>query len=847
MKRPIRIVVVALLASACGGGGGSSGQNESPPPPPPPPNATFEVMGSSKVDEYDNPLVTVTLSLDRAADGEVSAPVTIAGTATRDYDYVASADAFNIEAGQASDSIEIDIYRDFEAEGDETITVELGALTGEAELSGNNMLIVDIVDGESAAVLKGPEDFEGEDEDLTLFTLYYQIGETSVDFGVQVWNSSDETVRLQADLATDIDFEQNVEALGAVAVEPIGDDPDLSELLGHIQPYSVSLENLTAETTYYIRAYLGDPPASIEEALEEAQERFDVVFLGFATDASGAVRTRCHAPSRTPDPSGEDPFFSEQWHLVNTGQMAFSDSAGVAGADLDMRQAIDDGLGGDGVKLAVVDTGLEICHPDLVDNIVPGGSYNFAFEHTPGARHDDPFHLDIFGDHGTSVAGVAAAVASNGLGGRGVAPQVELVGFNLGVSFSDDPERDAIRSLGGSTSMPDSASVDVFNMSWGSILPSENTSPDFVSLLKHGTSELRNGLGALYVKAAGNSFGQCLRRHALNDEVGCLGSNTDPDQNLPHTLTIGGFNASDVKSSYSSAGANLWVVAPSGEDGLKAPAIITTDQAGIDFGYDIDPRNRLSSSGDYISGFGGTSSAAPALAGVIALLLESAPALTWRDVKHVLAVSARKIDPDRRASRVAYKGHPYIAQHAWQTNDAGYDFHNWYGFGAVSVDDAIELAATHMPASLGTFSESDWFVFSPAMDETLTIPDADGSGISRTIDIANPLTTAASIEAVILEISVEHPYPIELGITLTSPSGMPSVLNAPFNSIFDGFHQGIQSWQLMSNAFYGESIHGEWTLQVVDLAEEDEGRITNWRLKFYYGEHGDGAASRPRP
>ena len=99
-----------------------------------------------------------------------------------------------------------------------------------------------------------------------------------------------------------------------------------------------------------------------------------------------------------------------------------------------------------------------------------------------------------------------------------------------------------------------------------------------MNLVKMGTSDLREGLGVLYVRAGGNAFSFCGGAHPLNREVGCISSNSDriktclPDHG-------GAFNAKDVKSSYSSAGANLWVVAPGGEDGEEHPAIITTDQS----------------------------------------------------------------------------------------------------------------------------------------------------------------------------------------------------------------------------------------------------------------------------
>jgi len=208
------------------------------------------------------------------------------------------------------------------------------------------------------------------------------------------------------------------------------------------------------------------------------------------------------------------------------------------------------------------------------------------------------------------------------------------------------------------------------------------------------------------------------------------------------------------------------------------------------------------------------------------------PGLTWRDVKHVLASSARRIDADRTPVRAAFDGVRLTLRHGWRTNAAGYAFHNWYGFGAVSLDAAVALAETHEPGSLGEFIESDWL--GPEQVDA-AIPDGSGAGVSDSFVVAG-LPETADIEAVVLEIGVEHTDASDLGVSLTSPGGMASVLNAPFNAVLDD-HPGLIEWRLLSNAFYGESPNGEWTVTVVDLAPGDSGTLGSWRLRFYYGEH----------
>ncbi|MDE0451772.1 MAG: S8 family serine peptidase [Gammaproteobacteria bacterium] len=831
-------VVAAVYLPAIGGCGG--GTTESPPPPPPA-TISLSVSGNASVEEAENPKVQVNVKLDAPARGSIGVRLHFAGTAERDRDYEVGADSFTIPNNATSATAEVDVYRDFEEEGDEIIEVSVGAFTGSAQLGEASSVTLTVLDGDTATVDKTPP--LPPESSATLLPLLFGVTEDAIMLVVIALAPPDATVPLPlvAEWSTDIDFDTDVHMIGAYEIAPITDPFDL--FLGSLRQFLLPLADLAPNGNYFVRVHLGKRPSNGLEGLGP-----DVYLNGFATSADGLVTVRCEAPHRTPDTRGVDPLFAEQWHLRNTGQTAFSDRGGIAGADLRMAEAIDAGRNGAGVKLAIVDTGLEICHPDLAANTAVGGSFNFGFLGTPGASPGDPFNFSTLGDHGTSVAGIAAAAANNGYGGRGVAPEVTLVGFNP-IEAAGDPEDDPeaaaptamLQSLGASDRNPDSASVDIFNMSFGYEAPSENSQEEWVRLFRMGSEQLRSGRGALYVKAAGNQFDACDQVHPFNREVGCFSSNSDPDQNLPWLTVVGGFNAHDVRSSYSSAGANLWVVGPSGEDGAESPAMITTDQAGTLSGFSqfvphgLTSEHTLNRDGDYVSAFGGTSSAAPAVAGAIAVLLDVNPDLTWRDVKHILANSARTIDPDIAEVRAAFNGTPYVAQHAWQANAAGYGFHNWYGFGAVDVDAAVEMASGYAPANLGAFVESEWFDASVDADMPLAIPDVDGAGISVMLEVAG-MPVTANIEAVVLEIAVEHTNALDLGVTLRSAAGTASVVNPPLNTLLEGF-EGMHDWHLLSNAFYGENPNGEWTVHVADIAAEDTGSLVGWRLRFYYGEH----------
>ena len=809
-----------LALCACGGGGGE--------PPPPPVTVSLLAPSPAEVSEADNPMVEVVVQAASASHSGATVALGLAGTATRGHDYAISSDSVVLAPNALSASVTVDVYRDFDEEGDESITVTIDSITGHAQPGTASSVTITLLDGEAATLDK---ELRIEEDGGFLVLIGHRVTETSVDLTVTPFAgmTNGEPLRLIAEWSRDADFATDVNRLDDARLVP----PD-GEMFSFFQihEFSLPLRDLAANGRYFLRAYiesLGPDPES-------------AVHLGFATDESGRVVTRCRVPGLRPAAraAGADPLFSEQWHLENTGQTGFSERSGVAGADLRMTSAIADGRDGAGVKLAIVDTGLEICHPDLAANIEPGKSFNFAHELAAGASPDDPFnHIEILGDHGTSVAGVAGAAAGNGAGGRGVAPAVRLRGFG-GLSAGVDVDADLLASLGASSRSPDSASADIFNMSFGVELPGLNSEADYVRLFAMGVNDLRGGRGALYVKAAGNEFGFCESPHPLHAEIGCVGSNADPDHNLPYLITVGAFNARDVKSSYSNAGANLWVVVPAGETGVEEAGVITTDQAGPGAGYSRigdDPLDGhpLNEDGDYTAVFGGTSAAAGAASGAVAVLLGVNPQLTWRDVRHILAKTARRIDADRPRVRAAFNGKPYVAQHAWQTNAAGYAYHNWYGFGAIAIDDAVAMAADHAADSLGAFVESQWHPPDLPSGLQLEIPDADGGGVTDTLTVSG-LPDTASIEGVTVEISAMHSFSPDLGVAITSPGGTESIVNAPFNAAHER-RSDIRQWRLLSNAFYGENPNGEWTIRVADLASGDTGQLESWRLRFHYGEH----------
>ena len=195
--------------------------------------------------------------------------------------------------------------------------------------------------------------------------------------------------------------------------------------------------------------------------------------------------------------TANDPLYQYQWHLDNTGgtdSKNFSSSAGTSGQDINVDGAIIDGYDGSGVIVAVVDTGLDIDHPDLAPNVISDGSWDYR------DGDNDPTQDGTGGDHGTSVAGLTAAAGWNGKGGRGVAPAASLKGFNW---LEAQGDTNWVSAHGGGTR---SADADIFNMSYGGSSYSDSPiSSAWLTQMTSAVTNLRSNKGAIFVKSSGNN------------------------------------------------------------------------------------------------------------------------------------------------------------------------------------------------------------------------------------------------------------------------------------------------------------------------------------------------------
>jgi len=275
--------------------------------------------------------------------------------------------------------------------------------------------------------------------------------------------------------------------------------------------------------------------------------------------------------------TGTDPLVASQWHLNNTGQ-----TGGTAGEDLNVSSAWLANLG-EGARVAVIDDAIEVVHDDLIENVVAGASYNYR-----AARRGSEFPLPCgpADDHGTAVAGIIAARNANAVGGSGVAPRADLVGYNALITGQDADVADALGR--------DLAITSVYNNSWGAqdngvLNPADNA---FIQAILDGIELGRGGRGAVYVFSAGNG-GIGLAGGKVEN------SNYDGFVNKLGVIAACAVDQNGNKPDYGERGANMMVCGPSSN--FNEERITTTDLENT-----------------YRSDFSGTSASAPMVSGVAA-------------------------------------------------------------------------------------------------------------------------------------------------------------------------------------------------------------------------------------
>ena len=480
-----------------------------------------------------------------------------------------------------------------------------------------------------------------------------------------------------------------------------------------------------------------------------------------------------------------DPYYvsGDQWYLNNYGQ-----NGGNSGIDISPQSAWEN-YDGAGIRIGVVDDGIDYDNPDLSANFASSLSYDYCDDDGDVMPSDSDNDGEIDW-HGTAVAGIVSAKGNNSIGISGVSYNSDLVGIRLvadscNSSFTlDESEAYALNHR--------LDVVDIYANSWGP--PDDGNllgeiGPLALSALEEGVSEGRDGLGSIYVWAAGNG-------HQNGDN-----SNKDAYANSRYTVAVGAINWKGERTEYSESGSNLMLVAPSHNNSEWIdPAIFSTDISGSD-GH---------TNTSYLDDMGGTSASTPMVAGVIALMLEANPDLTWRDVQHILVRTSKMVDSSNEG---------------WFKTYEGRDYNHAYGYGLVDASSAVNLARNWENVT-GEMNLTEVTANTGKIMVNEIISDANDLGVTSEFFVKESI----DIETIEIKVNISHSWRGDLNLFLESPNGIVSELVRESNDGNDNY----RDWIFSSVVHWDENSFGLWKLKANDTVfGGDTGVWVDWNMTIY--------------
>jgi len=204
--------------------------------------------------------------------------------------------------------------------------------------------------------------------------------------------------------------------------------------------------------------------------------------------------------------------------------------------------------------------------------------------------------------------------------------------------------------------------------------------------------------------------------------------------------------------------------------------------------------------------FGGTSSATPTSAGAVALILSANPALTWRDVQHIIVNTADRNDP---------------TDPTWLPNAVGVYHSINHGFGRLNCTAAVRAAQNWDLTSTGSLTVHT----GPFVSPQAAIP---GTGtVQSTYTVLGNTSEPSFTEHALVHLTLSHNYIGRLTIQLVSPAGTVAKL-APAATVNPA--TSLNNYELSARTFWGEPSLGMWTLTITGTQSGDSGTFQSWNL-----------------
>lgn len=515
------------------------------------------------------------------------------------------------------------------------------------------------------------------------------------------------------------------------------------------------------------------------------------------------------APSYRPS----DRYYPQQWYLNHSG------GPGLAqGSHIFAEAAWDITRGDRSIVVAIADDAIDLNHPDFqgIGKIVAPRDFRNTNDFLPLPVRDTD-------NHGTACAGVCLA-EETGEGIVGIAHGCALMPLAT-TGYLDD------RSIDELFDWAIDRGASVISCSWGASAVYFRLSMRQQAALSRAARVGRHGKGCVVVFAAGNA--NRPTRGEINEQgwtKNILSGNTKWLSGFaahPEVIAVSACTSLNQKAAYSNWGQDISVCAPSNnappgiwlqETGYVSTApVINKALAGKGIFTSDRVGNQGYTAGDYTSGFGGTSSACPLVAGVAALVLSVNPHLTAAEVKQILEETADKI--------VDEGTDPQLGTQFGQYDGDGHS--KWFGYGKVNAYKAV-LAAQQKAQSPPPVKRR----IRGSNDRQMSIPDNQESGVSSPIRVRDSL----AILELDIKLELDHPDWGDLEILLLAPQQSPVMLQGRGTrgqGLFSRSYDFTTTPQL--KRLFKASAEGTWQLQVRDRAAGDTGVLTFWQLTLGVG------------